>query len=260
MSAVALGAALPVSLQGVPAAALGEGGLASLSLDAPAPYLAALSALWAGASPLARAGAQALDVLEQVKAVADAAVPELPPTRLGRALADVVRLVRANVGLEVAHVDVGGWDSHFVQEAVLGPLAEELGTALAALPEALGAAWARTTVVVWTEFGRRIVENTSLGTDHGRGGVAFVLGGAVAGGVVHADWPGLGPGPGTDGVPDLPVTTDFREIAAEVALWAGNPRIDEVLPDWEPRGLGLYREASLRVPDSSWPGASGWPR
>jgi uncharacterized protein (DUF1501 family) len=99
----------------------------------------------------------------------------------------------------------------------------------------------RLTMVVMSEFGRRVAENASLGTDHGHGGVMMVLGGGVAGGEVHADWPGIGKdqlfGPG-----DLAVTTDYRDVLAEIcSKRLRNPRIDEIFPDFEPSKFGFVR-------------------
>ena len=90
-----------------------------------------------------------------------------------------------------------------------------LDSGLAALRESLGVQWARTTVLVMTEFGRSAAFNGSGGTDHGTGGVAFLAGGAVAGGRVLADWPGLGPAQLLDGR-DLRPTLDLRSVLASV--------------------------------------------
>jgi uncharacterized protein (DUF1501 family) len=99
----------------------------------------------------------------------------------------------------------------------------------------------RVLVMSFSEFGRRVKENTSGGTDHGHGNCAFVIGGAVNGGKVYAQWPGLQPeqlyGPG-----DLQVTTDFRDILSEiVARRLGNTRTADVFPGYQPRTLDLVR-------------------
>jgi len=243
LTAVALSPSMPLALQGTPATAVGSlGELPELE----ATRRAALAALWSSdhAHPdlppdLVAAGEHALSVADRVRAAAGTAVAGLPDTAFGRALTDVVRLVRADVGLEVAHLDLGGWDTHFVQAGLVAERAGTLAQGLAGLPAALGEAWRDTAVVVLTEFGRRVVENTSLGTDHGRGSVALVLGGAVAGGRVIADWPGLA---GADpDVRDLLVTLDFRHVLAEVVDWLGNPHTSEVFPSFESRHRGLFR-------------------
>lgn len=238
LSAVAFGPSLPESLRGAPAAAIGS--LADYAVEGDDPWRAALAELWAGPSVLERAGSGALNALERVRALSHDPV-EMPETAFGGALADVARLVRADVGLEVAHIDLGNWDTHFVQTGLIDGLAGDLAGGLAAFRTALGAAWSRTTVVVMTEFGRRIYENASLGTDHGRGGAAFVLGGAVRGGRLYGDWPGLEP-VGLE-ARDLPVATDFRDLLSDIVLWSGNADLERVFPGWDPAPLGLLAPA-----------------
>jgi uncharacterized protein (DUF1501 family) len=119
-------------------------------------------------------------------------------------------------GPQVAVLEVSGWDTHANQGNPNGPLANnlrQLDTGLGALREGLqaGGTWARTVVVVATEFGREVAINGTLGTDHGTGGAAFVLGGAVQGGRVLADWPGLAKKNRYDGR-DLRITTDLRSV------------------------------------------------
>ena len=122
-------------------------------------------------------------------------------------------LVRPD-GPRVAFLELGGWDTHAAQGLTQGALfrnLRELDAALVALQEALGAHWNDTAVVVVTEFGRTVAMNGTQGTDHGTGGVAFLLGGAVAGGRVVADWPGLSHNALLDGR-DLRPTTDLRAL------------------------------------------------
>jgi len=102
------------------------------------------------------------------------------------------RLMAAADGPRVAAMELGGWDTHAGQAGRLNAVLGQLDQGLDALREGLGAAWGRTAVLVATEFGRTVRINGTNGTDHGTGGVAFVLGGAVAGGRVLANWPGLG--------------------------------------------------------------------
>ena len=83
-------------------------------------------------------------------------------------------IIKARVGLEAACVDLGGWDSHFSQQTLMDPLITRLGDGLAAFAKDLGPALDSTTVIVMTEFGRRLAENASFGTDHGRGSVMFL--------------------------------------------------------------------------------------
>jgi uncharacterized protein (DUF1501 family) len=122
------------------------------------------------------------------------------------------RLLRAPDGPRIAALEIGGWDTHTAQVARLaGPL-KQLNSGLAGLQAALGDAWRQTAVLVMTEFGRTVRVNGNRGTDHGTGTVAFVLGGAVAGGRVVADWPGLGAGRLLEDR-DLQPTADLRSVA-----------------------------------------------
>jgi uncharacterized protein (DUF1501 family) len=121
-------------------------------------------------------------------------------------------MLRAPDGPRIAALEIGGWDTHTAQTVRLnGPL-KQLDAGLVALKSALGPAWAQTAVLVMTEFGRTARVNGTKGTDHGTGTVAFVLGGAVAGGRVKATWPGLGPGQLFENR-DLAPTTDLRMVA-----------------------------------------------
>lgn len=121
-------------------------------------------------------------------------------------------LLRAPDGPRIAALEIGGWDTHVAQVPRLKRVLEQLDAGLAALKEGLGDAWKQTAVLTMTEFGRTARVNGTKGTDHGTGTVAFVLGGAVAGGRVMADWPGLGPGRLLDDR-DLAPTTDLRSVA-----------------------------------------------
>ncbi|HEX7932882.1 MAG TPA: DUF1501 domain-containing protein [Paraburkholderia sp.] len=94
-------------------------------------------------------------------------------------------------GPRIAMIETGGWDTHSAQNGRLAAQLKALDTLLAALRDGMGAAWSKTTVLVATEFGRTAAANGTGGTDHGTGSVAMVLGGAVAGARVIADWPGL---------------------------------------------------------------------
>lgn len=122
------------------------------------------------------------------------------------------RLLSAAEGPRVAAMELGGWDTHAAQPQRLVPMLGLLDEGIAALKQGLGPAWSRTAVLVVTEFGRTARVNGNAGTDHGTGGAAFVLGGAVAGGRVVADWPGLGEGRLLEDR-DLAPTLDLRRVA-----------------------------------------------
>lgn len=250
LSAVALGATVPESLRGAAVSVLESASDYRLGEDDEG-FAQALQALYQGAGDPARpfdgallqSGREALETLDRLRSV-DVAEPSgarYPKGQLGHALREIARLARADLGVEVACCDDDGWDTHFVSSQVLPGLAAELGDALAAFREDLGDALGRVVVVVMTEFGRRAYENTSLGTDHGRASVMFVLGGGVRGGAVVTDWPGLDDArleaPG-----DLAVTIDYREILAEIVRdRLGNPRVGEVFPGVDARPRGLFR-------------------
>ena len=125
------------------------------------------------------------------------------------------RLLAAPNGPRVAALELAGWDTHSAQAQRLKQQFKALDEAMGALQAGLGDAWPRTAVLLVTEFGRTAHINGTQGTDHGTGGVAFLLGGAVAGGRVRADWPGLGSGRLFEGR-DLMPTTDVRAIAKGV--------------------------------------------
>jgi uncharacterized protein (DUF1501 family) len=121
-------------------------------------------------------------------------------------------LLCAPDGPRIAAMELGGWDTHAAQtQRLVGPL-KQLDEGLVALRDALGENWSKTAVLVITEFGRTVHVNGTSGTDHGTGGVAFVAGGAVAGGRVRADWPGLAPGQLLEGR-DLQPSMDCRALA-----------------------------------------------
>ncbi|MGC1409349.1 MAG: DUF1501 domain-containing protein [Acetobacteraceae bacterium] len=144
-------------------------------------------------------------------------------------------MLRAADGPRVAAMEIGGWDTHVAQVPRLTRVLADLDAGLAGLKDGLGPAWKQTAVLVMTEFGRTVRVNGTKGTDHGTATVAFVLGGAVAGGRVAADWPGLGPGKLLENR-DLQPTGDLRAVAKGLLA----------------RHLGLAAEALATVfPDSA---------
>ena len=135
-----------------------------------------------------------------------------------QAAAAAGKLMAPGNGPKVAVMDIGGWDTHANQGGARGRLAgalQVLAEGLRDMAEALGPAWRQTAVLVVTEFGRTAAVNGTGGTDHGTAGAAFLLGGAVAGGRVLADWPGLASGKLYEGR-DLAPTTDLRAVAKTV--------------------------------------------
>jgi uncharacterized protein (DUF1501 family) len=143
--------------------------------------------------------------------------------------------MRADPRIRLVFLDLGGWDTHVDQGGHEGRLANRLrplGEGLAALSRGLGPAWQDTVVVVVSEFGRTARENGNRGTDHGHGNAMWVLGGAVQGGRVYGDWPGLDAGTLYEGR-DLAVTTDYRDVFAAVLqrhLRLADSALDQVFP------------------------------
>jgi uncharacterized protein (DUF1501 family) len=156
-------------------------------------------------------------------------------------------LLKAPDGPRIAALDLGGWDTHTAQVNRLGQALTQLDNGIDALRNAMGEAWGQTVVLVMTEFGRTARMNGTRGTDHGTATVAFVAGGAVAGGRVVADWPGLGVGQLFENR-DLAPTTDLRAVAQ--GILARHLRLDQaalatVFPGSEPAQplRGLVRSA-----------------
>ena len=149
-----------------------------------------------------------------------AAGADYPPSPFGQALKQIAQLTKANVGLEVAFADVGGWDTHVNQGASEGQLAarlDDFARSIAALATDLGDDLNDTLILTMSEFGRAVRENGNRGTDHGHGNAMLAIGGGVRGGRVYGQWPGLAVEQRYQGR-DLAVTTDFRDVFGEVVV------------------------------------------
>jgi uncharacterized protein (DUF1501 family) len=162
-----------------------------------------------------------------------------PNGRLGQSMNQIARLIKSNVGLEVAFTDVGGWDTHVNQVAAkstagqLANLLGEFGQSLAAFYTDLGDRMEDVVVVTMSEFGRTAKENGTRGTDHGHANVMFAMGGPIAGGKVYGDWPGLEQEQLYEGR-DLNLTTDFRDVLGElVQNHLGNSKLNAVFPGFD---------------------------
>jgi uncharacterized protein (DUF1501 family) len=138
-----------------------------------------------------------------------------PETEIGRSLQTVARVLKMEIGLRTAGVDMGGWDTHEGQPGRFSALTSQLAQGLGAFWNDAHRFHNQTTVVVMSEFGRRLRSNRSQGTDHGHGGVMLVLGGRVCGGRMFGRWPGLAAEQLDRGV-DLAITTDYRTVLAEL--------------------------------------------
>ena len=159
-----------------------------------------------------------------------------PRGPLGNALRQVAQLMKADLGVEVAFSDVGGWDHHVNEGSVQGQIAQrvgELSQAMAALWTDLGNLAEDTVVVTMSEFGRTARENGNRGTDHGHANVMFILGGPVRGRRVYGRWPGLAQEHLYEGR-DLALTTDFRTVLSEVVYrHLGNRNLGAVFPGFD---------------------------
>jgi uncharacterized protein (DUF1501 family) len=159
------------------------------------------------------------------------------------ALQNLAMLIKGGAGVRVACIDVGGWDTHTGMGNVdNGDMQRHLGdlaSALAAFTADLGPDLLdETTIVTMSEFGRRVEENASGGTDHGHGGAVLVVGGGVQGGV-KGRWDGLAH---RTSLGDVPGSNDYRDVLTEVVskrLDLSTGKLKTVFPGWKPKSLGL---------------------
>ncbi|WP_426103405.1 DUF1501 domain-containing protein [Massilia sp. TSP1-1-2] len=249
--ALSIGPLMPRILSG-PAAAMNlpNGAAATRAdlLDRPQ-VGAAFDQLYAGHARFGKAYAQGReshrDVMQSASAEMQTADNGAPlPNGFPADAARLANLMRGNDAIELAFVALGGWDTHARQGGASGQLAGRLAplaTGLATLAERLGPMLQDTAIVVMSEFGRTARENGSGGTDHGHGNVMWVMGGAVAGGKVLGDWHGVGDAALNEGR-DLPVTTDFRAVLAQLAqrhLRLPDQRMETLFPGWTAREPGF---------------------
>jgi uncharacterized protein (DUF1501 family) len=235
--AMGVGNAVQASLRG-PAPEIGLKTIEGFKLTTTSGRAAAIAAQFNGmynaSSTLSKSARLALGAVDSLAAANPTQyAPEngatYPTTTFGTQLQQVAQIIKAGVGLEIAAVDINGWDHHDREQTALDPLVTELGSALAAFDTDMGGRMANITVITMTDFGRRAYENASLGTDHGTGSAMFVLGGGVAGGRVYALWPGLADSQLYGG--DLDVTIDYRQILSELLVKRlGNSAVDQIFP------------------------------
>jgi uncharacterized protein (DUF1501 family) len=227
--AVSLTSQLPRMLQGTaPALAVNQIGQFGIRAGQASDMVgASFEAEYAAAADrvLNGTGREAFDAIKMLK-VADPSRyqpdngAEYPRSPFGQALRQIAQLTKSKVGLEVAFADVGGWDTHVNQGNGQGQLAgrlDDFSKSIAALVTDLGDRMGDTVVLTMSEFGRAVNENGNRGTDHGHGNAMMVMGGGVRGGHVFGKWPGLSVDRRYDGR-DLAVTTDFRDVFAEVVV------------------------------------------
>ncbi len=250
--AVGMGAILQSSLRGqVPALALQS--IVDFHLQGREEHIATiqrtLANLYSIQAPVDLIGQEAsevfstIDLLSQLNAseYLPANNAQYPDSDFGMGLKQIAQLIKAEVGLEVACVDVGGWDTHENQGGVEGEFAGLLSNfaqGLAAFHADLRDHMQNITVVSMSEFGRRLTENSSAGTDHGHGNCMFVMGGGSTGGV-YSRWAGLHADALEDG--DLAVTTDYRDVLTEILTGRlGNSEVAQIFPNYVATLPGIF--------------------
>jgi uncharacterized protein (DUF1501 family) len=241
--AVALGTQVPRTLQGK-VSAIAVNNLADFSVAGRGPQTSPISnafqAMYDSStdSVLHGTGEETFEAVKMLKAAnpskyqpAQGAV--YPNTPFGNSLKQVAQLLKANLGVEAAFSDIGGWDTHQNQGNINGQLANrlrEFSDTIAAFWKDMGDDAQNITLVTMSEFGRTARQNGTGGTDHGHANVMFVLGGQVKGGKVYGKWPGLANEQLNEGR-DLTVTTDFRRVLGEAAYKTlGSRNLDLVFP------------------------------
>jgi uncharacterized protein (DUF1501 family) len=267
---VAAGSAIPASLL-TDNSATSVGDAANFTIAGPRRYassdpeqhemLAALERMYQGNSPLAFTSRRTFSAIRALTAALPSAGAGYPSGGFGDSLKLIARLVKyGELGMQVATVDLGGWDHHENQGVnetfgryytLLGTLSQGLHAFYNDL-DAAGLAGS-VTVAVQTEFGRRLGKNSTAGTDHGHGGVMIVMGGNVNGGKVYGQWPGL---EDLDQRQDLKITTDYRNVLSEILIKRlGNPYLAQVFPgldaqSYQPQGI-VANKFSFLDPDFS---------
>jgi uncharacterized protein (DUF1501 family) len=183
-------------------------------------------------------GTETFEAIDQLKKInPDSYQPgngaQYPNSRFGKSLMEIAELFKADVGLEVAFLDSGGWDHHVNEGGVQGQLSNllrDLGQGIAAFHQDMGDAMGDIVFVSMSEFGRTAHENGNRGTDHGHANCMFVMGGGIKGGTVYTRWPGMNDGQLHDGR-DLAVTTDYRSVLGEIiSKHLGERNLGQVFP------------------------------
>lgn len=151
----------------------------------------------------------------------------------GQSLQQIARLIKADVGVEAAFADIGGWDHHSNETPQLTGLLSQFGASLSAFARDLGDRMEDIVLVTMSEFGRTVKEDGNGGTDHGHGNVMMVVGGPVRGGAIYGRWPGLEPEHLYE-ERDLAVTTDFRDVLGELVSTHLGQNIERVFPGYSP--------------------------
>jgi len=236
--AISLGPALPRTLRGVQNAVAVENLNNFTVRDSAASK--ALQSMYAGTNDQVLNGTgretfEAVALLQSIQKTPyqPGAGANYPKGRFADSMKQIAQLIKADVGVEVAFADIGGWDHHVNEAGQLRNVLAEFGNSLAAFYQDLGDRMEDVVVVTMSEFGRTAKENGNRGTDHGHSNVMFVMGGPVQGGKVYGRWPGLAPEQLNE-ERDLALTTDFRDVLSEaVYSHLGNRSIRSVFPNYD---------------------------
>jgi uncharacterized protein (DUF1501 family) len=246
--AVAMTQQTPRILMG-PAPSLAMNSIEEFAIRASGPTSANVESMYAtGRADLVHAaGAEMVEAMKILRSANPAQYQprsgaEYPRSPFGQRLRQIAQLIKADVGLEIAFADVGGWDTHVNQGGSTGQLATRLSDfaqSIHALVTDMGDRMADVVILTMSEFGRTARQNGSGGTDHGHAGCLFVIGGSVKGGKVHGRWPGLEPEQLNEGR-DLALTTDFRSVFGEVVRkHLGATALDRIFPGFSATEIGL---------------------
>lgn len=223
--------------------------LASEDTDA---FQASMAQMYQSDDALTQAAQSTIDTLNLMQQIdVDSYIPANDATyyetEFGRALKQTAALIKADAGLEVSCIDMGGFDTHIAQGNIAGSglgefpfLVKELADNLRAFHDDMLNQLNKVTIIVMSEFGRRVQENGAGGTDHGHGGVMFVMSPDLQPVTVHGQWPGINSRFLEDG--DLAITSDYRDILSEILLQrTGLDSVANVFPQHEVNPIGLFR-------------------
>ncbi len=257
--AVTDGGALPASLAG-DEVSLAIGSLANFTLNwAPngvAANQAAQSAMYSGLGGyLGQDVPAALTASQQISSlVAAKPTPQngavYPSGNFSQSLQDVANLIRANVGLQVATVDVGGWDTHTSEVSELDSALASASASLAAFMQDLGSARSNVTIAIMSEFGRRVAQNASGGTDHGHGSVMWLLGAGLKSSGVYGGWKGVASSVLDQG--DVPLVNNAYDVLGEILQTRmGVGSLSTIFPSHSYQPLNIIRSGTVAIPTTA---------
>jgi uncharacterized protein (DUF1501 family) len=250
LRAISFGSQLPRTLRGDrPAISIANGQNFGIGNQDSAGLLEKMYAKTADAR-LESTGKDAFAAMKMVQSVSNASYTPAggaqygPGGELGRSLQQLARFIKADVGVEAAFAEIGGWDHHGSEPGQMSNLLRQFSAAISAFSLDMGDRMEDVVLVTMSEFGRTARENGDAGTDHGHGSLMMVVGGSVAGGKVYGKWPGLASEQLFESR-DLAVTTDFRDVLSELVTGhLGQKDVSKVFPGYKPGpALGLLAGA-----------------